>query len=147
MISKTVVLTQVNPTSYKLSLSRTGTQGAKGDSVSNLTIDSNNDLIVTIVDGANNFVEEINAGNITTNFNVDEISDVEITNIQDGQVIIYDVATSKYVNHSLTTSNITNIDETNRGEGSLLVYQNTQNKYVATSTLDNSSTNIIGGSF
>lgn len=48
--------------SIALSLSRTGGQGAKGDSVSDIYLDNNNDLIVEISDGAGNVINNINLG-------------------------------------------------------------------------------------
>jgi len=48
--------------SVALTLSRTGSQGAKGDSISSIVLDSNNDTIVTIVDGAGNTLSTVNLG-------------------------------------------------------------------------------------
>src|SRR6056300_1710814 len=52
----------LNNQQMQLSLARTGGQGTKGDSVSSVTMDSNGDLIVVIIDAAGNQVSSTNVG-------------------------------------------------------------------------------------
>lgn len=56
----------VNGTGYDLSLSRTGGQGSKGDSITNVYVDANENLLVDISDSAGNVVSTVNLGSIAT---------------------------------------------------------------------------------
>jgi len=141
-----VTLTLTNP-SHTLSLSRTGGQGTKGDSVTNVAINANSELIITISNAAGSVVETINAGNLFQNLEFVDIADVIITNIQDGQYIAYDSSDQKYKNHTLTTTKITDIDNTGKTDGAILVYNGSSSKYAATTNIDNANTAIIGGTF
>lgn len=146
-ISNNNITISVDSTDHVVSLSRTGGQGAKGDSISNAYINADSDFIVEISNSVGDIVETINAGNIFADADLDEINDVSITNIQDGDYIAYDAATQTYVNHQLTTAKVTDIDNTNKTDGALLVYNGQNQKYTATATLDNVNTSIIGGTF
>jgi len=151
MYDTTNYVLKVEGQDYKLNLARTGGQGSKGDSITNAVIDSNNDLIITISDGAGNVVSTLNAGNIAASLDntiaINGLTDVTITAVQDNDVLQYDTATSKFVNHQLTTSKISDIDNTNLADGALYVYDGTTNKHVATTDINNSNTTITGGSF
>jgi hypothetical protein len=141
-----VTLTLTNP-AHTLSLSRTGGQGAKGDSVTNVVINSSNELIVTVSNAAGVVTETINAGSIFSNIDLVELADVLVTNIADGQYIAYDSATSKYKNHTLTTTKITDINNTGKTDGAMLIFNSSSSKYDATTQIDNANTAIIGGTF
>jgi len=146
-LSNNNITISVSNTDHSVSLSRTGGQGAKGDSVSNAYINADSDFIVEISNSVGDVVETINAGNIFADADLDEINDVTITNVQDGDYIAYDADSQTYVNHQLTTTKVTDIDNTNKTDGALLVYNGTSEKYTATATLDNVNTAIIGGTF
>jgi uncharacterized protein YjiK len=144
--NNSVTLTLTNP-AHTLSLSRTGGQGTKGDSVTDVTINANSELVVTISNAAGSVVETINAGNLFQSLNLVDIADVIITNIQDGEYIAYDSSDQKYKNHTLTTTKITDIDNTNKTDGAILIYNGSSSKYAATTNIDNANTAIIGGTF
>jgi len=131
---------------HTLSLSRTGGQGSKGDSVSNVVIDSNADLIITIV-RADGTTYDINAGNLESTIDLGDLADFEIVNEQQGDFLVYDATAGKFKNHQLTTSKVLDIDNTNKEDGAVLVYDNTAQKYQATNRIEKQTTHIIGGSF
>lgn len=79
--------------------------------------------------------------------NLNELTDVNLTSLVQGDIISYDNGSSKFINHQLTTSKITNIDENSLADGALLLYDGGSSKYKATVTLDNPNTLILGGSF
>jgi len=130
---------------FTMSLSRTGGQGSKGDSVTNAQVISG-EIIFTITrsDGTS---YDVNAGAISETLALTDMTDVEITAITDGDIISYDVTTSKFTNHQLTTTNISDIDNTGKEDGAVLVYDNTAQKYQATNRIEKETTHIIGGSF
>lgn len=137
----------VEKTEYSVSLSRTGGQGAKGDSVSRVYIDANKDFIVEIANAAGQLVETINAGSLKERIDLIDLLDVDYNSVADGQFIIYDATTQRFTTHTFTTTSVTDIDNTNKTDGALLVYNGTTNKYTATTEIENSNTFIIGGSF
>jgi hypothetical protein len=131
---------------FNISLSRTGGQGSKGDSVVGANIDANGDFIFTVLksDGT---TEDFNAGSLDENFNIDQISDITLTNPQEGDVLIYDATGSDFKNHQLTTSKLLDVDNSGKEDGAVLVYDNTSSKYKATNRIEKETTHIIGGSF
>jgi len=131
---------------FTMSLSRTGGQGSKGDSVTNAVINSDADLIMTIT-RADGTSYEVNAGNLETNIDLGDLPDFEITNQQNGDVLIFDGVSNTYKNHQLTTSRVLDIDNTGKADGALFVYDGTAQKYQATTRIEKSTTNIIGGTF
>lgn len=141
----------VDSQDYNIQLARTGGQGSKGNSVTNATIDDNNNLIITISDSTGAVVEVLNAGNIAPSLDevtsINAMTDVTITAVQDGDILQFDGNTNNFVNHSLTTHKVSDIDNTNLAEGSIYVYNETTSKHVATTQLNNSNTTILGGSF
>ena len=138
----------VNNTEYKVSLSRSGSQGAKGNSVTNAYLQDGN-LYIEISDSTGNLVETVNAGLLDGNLSlsIDNFADFDITGIQDGQGLIYNGNQQALVPHSFTTSSLGDVDNTNRSDGSVLVYNGTASKYEATNTLNNANTTITGGNF
>ena len=130
---------------FTMSLSRTGGQGSKGDSVTNAQVISG-EIIFTITkrDGT---TYEVNAGTIPETLTLEDMTDVEITTAQDGDIISYDVTSAKFTNHQLTTSNVSDVDNTNKVDGAVLVYDNAAQKYQATNRIEKQTTQIIGGSF
>jgi len=134
-------------TDHTLSLARTGGQGAKGDSVGTVTINASNELVVTIVNGAGQTIETINAGNMLANSNLASLADVTLTTPADGDVILYETSSSKFKNYALTTSKVSDIDNTGKADGAVLVFDSTSGKYVATTRIEKTTTLIIGGSF
>lgn len=132
---------------YSVALSRTGPQGSKGDSITNITLDpSTDELIFEITDSAGN-VSEINAGSIYAAINLDDLNDVETATIADGQIVIYQSSTQRYVPHTLTTTSLTDIDNTSKEDGALFIYDGASSKYKATTTVQNQNIQIIGGTF
>jgi len=131
---------------HTLSLSRTGGQGSKGDSVTNAVINSDADLIITIT-RADGTTYEVNAGNLEATIDLGDLGDFEIVNAQEGDALIFDSVDSKFKNHALTTSKVLDIDNTGKEEGAVLVYDNASSKYKATTRIEKRETLIIGGSF
>jgi len=131
---------------FTMSLSRTGGQGSKGDSVSNAVINNDADLIVTIT-RADGTTYDINAGNLETTIDLGDLNDFDINNSQAGDFLTYEESTGKYENHQLTTTKVMDIDNTNKEDGAVLVYDNTAQKYQATNRIEKQTTHIIGGSF
>lgn len=146
-VSNNNVTISVSTAEQSISLSRTGGQGTRGDSVSRVYIDSNKDFIVEISNAAGQVVETINAGSLRERIDLIDLLDVDYTSINDGDFIIYEAATQKFTTHTFTTSSITDIDNTNKRDGALLVYNGTTNKYTATTEIENPNTAIIGGNF
>lgn len=132
---------------YKVSLSRVGSQGKQGDSVTRAYFDSNNHLMIEVSDAAGNVVRTLDAGDIDTNFDINDLNVFDTENEQDGEVLAYSAESNTFTNHRLTTSNLGDVDNTNRQDGSILVYRTASSKYVATTNLDSAGTTITGGSF
>jgi len=130
---------------HTLSLSRTGGQGSKGDSVTGATT-LNGDIIFTIT-RADGTTYETNAGTIGGAVQFNSLGDVSVTNLSEGDVAIYDAVDSQWKNHQLTTSKVLDVDNTNKEDGAVLVYDNTTQKYQATNRIEKQTTHIIGGSF
>jgi hypothetical protein len=130
-----------------LALSRTGGQGSKGDSITNVETNSSGELVVTISNSVGNVVETINLGFLEVDTVLGNLRDVEVTSITDGQILQYDLATTTYVPHTLTTSSMTDVDNTGKTDGAVFLFDGTSNKYKATTQLNNANTSIIGGSF
>jgi len=147
----TVTANQVNitlsKTNHTLSLSRTGGQGAKGDSVSSVVVNSANDLIITLVNGSGTIIEVVNAGNIFQNAKLQNLIDVENVNPSDGDVLIYEGSSSTYKLHSFTTTNVTDIDNSGKTDGAMFLYDASSSKYKATTQINNANTVISGGTF
>lgn len=146
-VSNNNVVISVDNVDYSVSLSRTGGQGAKGDSVSSIYIDANKNLMVEISNAAGTVIETINAGSLAERIDLVDLLDVDYQSVSDGQFIIYNGSTQKFTTHTFTTSSISDIDNTNKSDGALLVYNGTTNKYTATTEINNPNTVIIGGSF
>lgn len=132
--------------SYNVSLSRTGGQGTKGDSITDVYIDGY-DLKMEVSNSAGQVVEVITAGSFDNFFSLDGQSDVTITSASEGDVLLYDSGTLQWKNHQLTTSKLLDVDNTNKEDGAVLVYDDTANKYQATNRIEKQTTHIIGGSF
>jgi hypothetical protein len=126
---------------YNITLSRTGGQGSKGDSVTNAEIDNNGNLIITVT-AANGTTTEINAGNLEANLQLNDLEGFTITNPEVGDVLLYG-DTNTFENHKLTTSKVLDIDNTGKEDGATLVYDSTAGKYQATSRIEKSTTQII----
>jgi len=139
--------TKVTTTEYATSLSRVGGQGSKGDSISNVTLNANSEIVVTVSTSAGLVLNTYNLGTLAGTINLDELEDVSLAGIIDGQVIQYDSETSTYVPHTLTTTSMTDIDNTNKTDGAVLLYDGVSSKYKATTQLNNANTYMIGGSF
>ena len=93
---------------HTVSLSRTGGQGSKGDSLQNIQF-VNNHLICTIVrsDGT---TYEIDAGTFEDNLTLDNLDGVIVSAPQEGDVLLFDATDNEWKNHQLTTSKILDID-------------------------------------
>jgi hypothetical protein len=143
---KNELVTKITKPEFSVSLARTGGQGAKGDTISNVFINENNDLVVEIT-SSSGVITSIVAGNLTEKLKLGELLDVTITNVSEGDYIAYDLATQSYKNHKLTTDRLTDFDNSNKQDGSVLVYNGTTEKYTATTQLNNPNTLIVGGNF
>jgi hypothetical protein len=135
----------VEQPSFVMSLSRTGGQGSKGDSLTNIQlVDAEVIATITRADGT---TYDINAGSLDDEFDIDNLSDFTISNVQDGDIVQYNSTTSQFENHQFTTSKLTDVDNTNKEDGAVLVYDETAQKYQATNRIEKQTTYIIGGSF
>jgi hypothetical protein len=135
----------VEQPSFVMSLSRTGGQGSKGDSLTNIQlVDAEVIATITRADGT---TYDINAGSLDDEFDIDNLSDFTISNVQDGDIVQYNSATSQFENHQFKTSKLTDVDNTNKEDGAVLVYDETAQKYQATNRIEKQTTYIIGGSF
>ena len=139
--------TKVVTPEYATSLARIGGQGSKGDSISNVALNENNEIVVTISTSGGNVVEVFNLGSLTENISLNDLIDINTTGITDGQIIQYEAGTSTYVPHTLTTTSMADIDNTNKTDGAVLLYDEVSSKYKATTQLNNANTYMIGGSF
>ena len=137
----------LDKTDHTLSLSRTGGQGAKGDSVSSVVVNAANDLIVTLVNGTGTILEIINAGNIFQNAKLQNLIDVESVNPSDGDVLIYESSSSTYKLHSFTTTNLADVDNSGKTDGAMFLYDASSSTYKATTQINNANTVISGGTF
>ena len=136
--------TDVATVGYSVSLSRTGSQGSRGSTITDVTQDpETGELLFYITDSAG-ITTVINAGPINS-LTLNDLQDVEVSTIADGQTLLYQSGT--YVPHTLTTTSISDIDNTNRAEGAVLVYDSLVSKYKATTKLENANTTILGGTF
>lgn len=139
--------TKITPVEYSVSLSRTGSQGSRGDSITAITMNPVSDeLIFQITDSAGN-VSEINAGSIAASLDFDDLNDVDTTTIADGQIVIYQSGTQTYVPHTLRTTSLFDVDNTGKADGAVFVYDGTTAKYKATRRIENQNTEVIGGTF
>jgi hypothetical protein len=137
--------TTIGVNEFKLSLSRTGGQGSKGDSVT--SADTRGGELIFTITRADGTTYESNAGAIGGAFSLHNLGDVTLNTEADGDVLIYDSAAQEWANHQLTTSKVLDIDNTNKEDGAVLVYDNTASKYQATNRIEKQTTHIIGGSF
>jgi len=146
-VSNNNISISVSNTENSISLSRTGGQGAKGDSVDRIYFDSEKNLLVDIVNSAGTLIETINAGSLKERIDLIDLLDVDYSSVADGEFIVYEAGTQKFTTHTFTTTSVSDIDNTNKTDGALLVYNGTTNKYTATTEIENPNTSIIGGSF
>jgi len=139
--------TSVDSTEYKISLSRTGGQGTKGDSINRVYFDDDKNLKVEIVNASGTVIETLNAGSMAERIDLIDLLDVDYAEVEDGDVIHYEAETQKFTTHKLTTTSISDIDNTGKTDGALLIYNGNTSKYTATTTLDNNNTIISGGTY
>ena len=137
--------TKVETPAYSTSLSRVGGQGSKGDSISNIEL-RGSEIFATIV-RADGTTYEINAGDLDSQFTLDNLSDFTVTNPVEGDVLLYNGVDSQWKNHQLTTTKLLDVDNSGKEEGAVLVYDNASSKYQATTRIEKEETHIIGGSF
>jgi hypothetical protein len=139
--------TRVTTPEYATSLSRVGGQGSKGDSITDVSLNASNEILVTVSTSNGDVVETFNLGTSGSAIAFGDLQDASLAGITDGQVVQYDAGTTTYVPHTLTTSSMTDIDNTGKTDGAVLLYDGTSNKYKATTQLNNANTFMIGGSF
>lgn len=132
---------------HSLSLSRTGGQGSKGDSISNVEVNENDELLITISTSGGDVVETFNLGVVGSNTNIGALADVTITSVADGQILRYDSGSTDFVNHTLTTTSVSDIDNTGKADGAMLLFDGTSSKYKSTVNIDNENTFLKGGSY
>jgi len=132
---------------HTVSLSRTGVQGTKGDSITAATVDANNRLLLTMTNAAGAVVATLDAGTVNNGFDLNDLGDLTLTSTTDGQILRYDSSASAFVNHTFTTSDVSDIDNTAVTDGAVLVYNGTSSKYTATTSIENANTFLKGGSY
>jgi hypothetical protein len=110
-----------------------------GVSVTNVEINSNDHLIVTLSDGTT-----IDCGEIATK--VSKLEDVALDNLQDGQILVYNAITSKWENKELDVAvNIEDLENVDINpatltNGAIIKYNSVNNKWVnASEALDDIS--------
>ena len=110
-----------------------GQDGEKGDTglgIKSVAIDAQNHLIVTFDDDTTS-----DAGELTDlNTSFDNIDDVDLNNLQDGQVLKYDETSGKWKNASAGTvetnlSDLNDVDFDNLSDGQIIVWDATANKW------------------
>jgi hypothetical protein len=143
---KNELVTEVDKLEYLVSLARTGGQGSKGDTITNVYVDENQHLIVETTSSAG-VVTVFDAGDVEADLLFSHLSDINLTNLQEADYIAYDSTTETFKNYQLTTSRLLDVDNNDRTDGAVLLYQDSANKYVATSLLNNPNTIITGGHF
>jgi hypothetical protein len=74
--------------------------------------------------------------------NIDALFDVVVTSPTSGQALLYNVATGKWNNASISTQNISNIEINNPQPAEVLMYSIATNKWQNTSIVLESSTNV-----
>lgn len=101
-----------------------------GISVSNVTINSAKHLIITLSNGST-----IDAGKIETVTELSELTDVELANLADKEVLTYDATSGKWVNKELDIAvnivDLKDVDTTNLVDGSILKYNSTTGKFTS----------------
>lgn len=101
-----------------------------GISVSNVTINSAKHLIITLSNGST-----IDAGEIETATELSELTDVELANLADKEVLTYDATSGKWVNKELDIAvnivDLKDVDTTNLVNGSILKYNSTTGKFTS----------------
>lgn len=162
---------------YSISLSRTGGQGSKGDSITDARIENGEIIFTSTRSDGTTF--EINAGSLNETFTLDQLQGITIGGLQEGDTLIADAngefrnyaltpnliqgvtldetltegdvlmadENGEIRNYQLTTTNILDIDNTGKEEGAVLVYDAATSKYKATTRVEKQETHIIGGSF
>jgi hypothetical protein len=143
---KNELVTEVEKLEYSVALARTGGQGSKGDTISNVYVDEDQHLIVETTNSAG-VVTTFDAGDVEASISLEHLDDVTFTNLQNADYIAYHLPTQTFRNYQLTTSRMLDVNNNDRTDGSLLVFKDTDNKYVATSVLNNPNTIITGGNF
>jgi len=138
--------TGVEPIEYNVSLSRTGTQGTKGDSISNVYVDTNKNLVVEVSNSAGTVIETYSEA-LSELLRIIDLKDVSYETREDGDILIYDEEISAFTTHRFTTSNLRDVDDSARADGSILIFNGTAQKYKASLNIDNENFSIIGGTF
>lgn len=138
--------TGVEPIEYNVSLSRTGTQGAKGDSVSDVYVDTNKNLIIEVSNAAGTVIETYSEA-LSELLGIIDLTDVSYETKEDGDILVYDQEISAFTTHKFKTSNLRDVDDSARADGSILIFNGTSQKYKASQSIDNENFSIIGGTF
>jgi hypothetical protein len=121
----------VDSVDYDVSLSRTGGQGSKGDSVSNVYLNLDNHLIIVITDSSGAVVEEIDVGNIDVNVNlgIGELNDVSINFLGSGYFLVYNSTANRWESKEVKVADLADVEVTTYTENDVLLYNNTTNKF------------------
>lgn len=122
-----------------------GQDGSKGDTglgIKAVAVSASNHLIVTYDDDTTEDAGEIT--NITTN--IAHISDIDLDNLEDGQILKYNATTQKWENASAGSVDtdlvdLNDVDVDNLSDGQIIVWDATNSKWVnadneATITID-----------
>jgi hypothetical protein len=109
---------------YEVSLSRTGGQGSKGDSVSSVYVGVNNHLFIVISDGAGNVIEEYDAGDINANIQVaiDDLSDVSINFLGEDYFLGYNSTANRWESKTISVGDLSDVTISSIADNDLLAW-------------------------
>ncbi len=108
-----------------------GEQGETGLGVKSVTVNNSNHLIVTYDDDTTEDAGEIK--DVSTSF--DKITDVDLSNLQDGQILKYNATTRKWENASAGTVDtdlvdLNDVDVENLSDGQIIVWDAASSRWV-----------------
>lgn len=120
---------KVEPVNLSVSLSRTGGQGSKGDSISSIYM-SDGILYATISNSAGDVISTETIGDVAaivgTEISIGELNNVTITSANESDILKYDAATQTWVNeafaHTHPMAEISDVNLTGLQNGDILAY-------------------------
>lgn len=142
-VNQNKIVIESTKSNYEVSLSRTGGQGAKGDSITDAYFTEAGNLIFVISNSAGEVVEQIDTGNIVTSLDIDlnDLADVTINLVGAGYTLVYNSATNRWVSRKLLVTDLGDVAITGIADNHILSYDSATNKFknhkLTTSRLSN----------